>query len=362
MIDPADHLVVDCDWHYADTFTQIAPYMPEPWQTKFQKSGFGDTGVKQNLAAFFPASTGSRANYGKIQREFSEYPDGGDTKADVMAGMDELGIDVSLQISHLLLATGGVTADDRRVESFVKGYIEYMLEEVLDPDEGIYGLAPMPYHDIEASMDVLDRVEDEPAIKGVVFVTAGASPPLGNRKYDPIYERCEEEGYPVVYHTGGSGLDEYVRAGYQDMIETHTLGFLESNMSQIVSVACQGVPEKFPDLDIVFMESGVTYIPGLVSRLDEEYLKRSEEAPLLEQRPGEYITDFYFGTQPLEVSARRDLLELCFDMIGTDRLLYASDYPHWDFDSPSVITDLPMLDDEQRKNILGRNAVEVFSL
>jgi len=362
VIDPDEHLVVDCDWHYADTFTQVAPYMPEPWKTKFQKSSWGPTGVKQNLSAFFPASTGNRMNYGKIEREFSEYPDGGDDKEDIIEGMEHLGIDATLQISHLVLAMGGVTADDRRVESFIKGYVEYLIEEVVDPDAGIYALAPMPYHDIDASLDVLDRIEDEEAFKGVVMVTAGASPPLGNRKYDPIYERCEDLGLPVVYHTGGSGLDEYVRAGYEEMIETHTLGFLEANMSQIVSVACQGVAEKFPDLDIVFMESGVTYIPGLVSRLDEEYMKRSEEAPLLERPPSEYITDFYFGTQPLEVGARNDLLELCFDMIGTDRLLYASDYPHWDYDSPSIVTDLPMLDDEDRKDILGRNAEEVFGL
>ncbi len=362
MIDPTEHLVVDCDWHYADTFEQAAPYMPEPWKTKFQKSGWGGTGVKQNLSAFFPASTGNRFNYGKVDREFSEYPDGGDEKEDVIEGMKQLDIDATLQISHLILAMGGVKADDRRVESFVKGHVDYMLDQVLDPDEGIYGLAPMPYHDIEASKDVLDRIEDEEAIKGVVFVTAGASPPLGNRKYDPIYERCEDLGLPVVYHTGGSGLDEYVRAGYQDMIETHTLGFLESNMSQIVSVTAQGVPEKFPDLDIVFMESGVTYLPGLISRLNEEYLKRSEEAPLLEKKPGDYIADYYYGTQPLEVSARPDLLELCFDMLGTENLLYASDYPHWDFDSPSIITDLPMIDDDDRLDILGRNAAGVFDL
>jgi predicted TIM-barrel fold metal-dependent hydrolase len=133
-------------------------------------------------------------------------------------------------------------------------------------------------------------------------------------------------------------------------------------MSQIVSVTAQGVPEKYPDLDIVFMESGVTYLPGLISRLNEEYLKRSEEAPLLEDLPGEYITDYYFGTQPLEEAARPDLLEICFDMLGTEHLFYASDYPHWDYDAPSVITDLPMLDDEDRKDILGRNAVEVFGL
>jgi len=362
MIDATETRVIDCDWHYMDSFKEIAEYMPEPWRTKYKGAKWPDSGVNQAVASFFPTSTGDRFAYGKIEREHSNYPHDPETPERLREGMEFLDVDVSLQISHLALAMGGVTADDERVQSFAAGYVDFMEDQVLDPDDGVYGLVPMPYKDVEASLELLERVEGHEAWVGACFITAGASPPLGNRKYDPIYERCESMDYPVVYHTGGSGLDEYVRAGYQEMVETHTLGFLESNMSQIVSVAIQGIPEKFPDLDIVFMESGVTYIPGLVSRLDEEYMKRSEEAPLLDKRPGEYITDFYFGTQPLEVSARPDLLELCFDMIGTDRMLYASDYPHWDFDSPSIITDLPMIDDEEKEAILHGNAEEVFGL
>ena len=362
MIDASETRVIDCDYHYMDSFVEVAEYMPEPWRTKFAGAKWGDSGVNQGLASFFPTSTGDRFAYGKITREHSNYPHEPEDPERIREGMDFLDVDVSLQISHLALAMGGVRADDERVQSFTEGYVEYMEENVLDPDDGVYGLVPLPYKDSAASLDLLSRVEDVDAWVGACLITAGASPPLGNRKYDPIYERCEDMGYPVVYHTGGSGLDEYVRAGYQEMVETHTLGFLESNMSQLVSVACQGVPEKFPDLDIVFMESGVTYIPGLVSRLDEEYLKRPEEAPLLEKKPGEYICDFYFGTQPLEVSARPDLLEICFDMIGTENLLYASDYPHWDFDSPSIVTDLPMLDDDERRAILAGNAEGVFGV
>ncbi|MFB6354054.1 MAG: amidohydrolase family protein [Halobacteriales archaeon] len=362
MIDAADERVIDCDYHFMDSFKRVAEYMPEPWRTKYRNSYWGDSGVTQAVSSFFPTSTGDRQNYGKITREHSNYPQAPEEPERIREGMDFLDLDATLLISHLALAAGGVRADDERVQSFAKGYLEYMLDEVLDPVDGVYGLAMIPYHDIDASLDVLDRVADEDAIVGACLITAGASPPLGNRKYDPIYERCEALDLPVVYHTGGSGLDEYVRAGYQEMIETHTLGFLESNMSQIVSVACQGVPEKFPDLDIVFMESGVTYLPGLMSRLDEEYLKRPEEAPLLDARPSEYISDFYFGTQPLEVSARNDLLELCFDMVGVDRLLYASDYPHWDYDTPAIVTELPMLDDDERRAILAGNAARVFDL
>ncbi|MFD1686303.1 amidohydrolase, partial [Halobellus litoreus] len=180
MIDAAEERVVDCDWHYQDSFTEVAKYMPEPWRTKYKNSNWEDAGVTQALSSFFPTSTGDRQNYGKVLREHSNYPDEPEEPERVREGMDFLDVDVSLQISHLILATGGINADDERIQAFTRGYIEYMLAEVLDPDDGVYGLAPVPYGDIDASLRILDRVEDEEAFVGACFVTAGASPPLGN--------------------------------------------------------------------------------------------------------------------------------------------------------------------------------------
>lgn len=67
-------------------------------------------------------------------------------------------------------------------------------------------------------------------------------------------------------------------------------------------------------------------------------------------------------TQAFAKAHIRFMLEVCFDILGTDRLLYASDYPHWDFDSPSIITNLPFLSDDDRKRILADNVAEVFDL
>jgi uncharacterized protein len=44
------------------------------------------------------------------------------------------------------------------------------------------------------------------------------------------------------------------------------------------------------------------------------------------------------------------------------QLLYASDYPHWDFDLPSRIWDLPFLSEKARHNILGGTAARLFKL
>jgi len=238
-----------------------------------------------------------------------------------------------------------------------------MLDRVVDPAEGIYTMVPAPYRDPEASVELIDRVGDEQGVVGVVFVTPGAEPPLGNRRYDVIYETAEAAGLPVVFHGGGASIDYFHLRGYEKFIETHTLGFMLNNAAQLTSLVVQGVPEKFPDLEVVFQESGVFWIATMMHRLDAEYLKRQSEAPLLRHRPSHYLRGFHYGTQPMEQPEDPAHLAALFDMIGgADRLLYASDYPHWDYDPPSVITKQPFLSDAEQAEILGGNAEAVFGI
>ena len=50
------------------------------------------------------------------------------------------------------------------------------------------------------------------------------------------------------------------------------------------------------------------------------------------------------------------------ERVGSDKLLYSSDYPHWDFDLPSTISDLPFLSEKAKHNILGGTAARLFKL
>jgi predicted TIM-barrel fold metal-dependent hydrolase len=57
------------------------------------------------------------------------------------------------------------------------------------------------------------------------------------------------------------------------------------------------------------------------------------------------------------------LLQATMEAFNADtQLLYASDWPHWDFDAPSSIGTLPFLDEPAKRNILGLNAARVFNL
>jgi predicted TIM-barrel fold metal-dependent hydrolase len=124
-----------------------------------------------------------------------------------------------------------------------------------------------------------------------------------------------------------------------------------------------GMPERFPKLKTIWIESGLAWVPFLMQRLDNEYMMRSSEAPLLKRKPSDYMREMYFSSQPMEMVDNREALELTFKMIRAEtQLLYASDFPHWDMDLPSTIYDLPFLSEEQKRNILGGNAQRLFNL
>jgi predicted TIM-barrel fold metal-dependent hydrolase len=133
-------------------------------------------------------------------------------------------------------------------------------------------------------------------------------------------------------------------------------------MIHLTNWIMNGLPERFPRLKVIWIESGLAWLPFMIQRLDHEYLMRSSDAPLLKRRPSEYIREMFFTTQPLEKTNLR-ALESTFELIdGENTLLYASDYPHWDFDAPSVIWDLPFLTEEAKRKILGLNAQHLFGL
>jgi predicted TIM-barrel fold metal-dependent hydrolase len=100
----------------------------------------------------------------------------------------------------------------------------------------------------------------------------------------------------------------------------------------------------------------------MTQRFDNEYLMRSSEAPALKRLPSEYMREMYYTTQPME-RTNMELLEATFKSLNaSSQLLYASDWPHWDFDLPSTITDLPFLSEQDKRNILGLNAQRIFTL
>src|SRR6476646_6045029 len=133
-------------------------------------------------------------------------------------------------------------------------------------------------------------------------------------------------------------------------------------MLHLTNWVINGMGERFPKLPVIWIESGLAWLPFMMQRLDHEYMMRSSECPLLRKKPSEYMLEMFYTSQPMEAQNLKGL-QCTFEMINAEtQLLFASDYPHWDFDLPSTIYDLPFLSERAKHNILGGTAARLFKL
>ncbi len=128
-----------------------------------------------------------------------------------------------------------------------------------------------------------------------------------------------------------------------------------SCQAMVTSLIVEGVFEQFPSLKIVLIEAGFAWLPALGWRLDKHWKRLRDEVPHLKRAPSEYLREhFWVSTQPMEETEKPEHLLDVMDWIGWDKILFASDYPHWDFDDP-VLALPPSLDEtRRRKNLFGQ--------
>ena len=150
---------------------------------------------------------------------------------------------------------------------------------------------------------------------------------------------------------------------YLVIIGVHALSFVLCNMVHLTNWVLHGLCERFPNLPVIWIESGLAWIPFLMQRLDDQFLMRQSEAPALKMLPSEYMARHcWYSSQPME-RGNMKALEVTFEMMRAEsQLLWSSDWPHFDFDTPRVIYDLPFLSEDAKRNILGRNAQRLFGL
>ena len=116
------------------------------------------------------------------------------------------------------------------------------------------------------------------------------------------------------------------------------------------------------DTERVAMESAEGQALELGWRLDKHWMRMRDEVPHLTRPPSEYIREhFYVTTQPMEETEDPAHVLDAMGWIGFDSILFASDYPHWDFDDPAMAIP-PGLGEDQRRKVFGGNARALYRL
>jgi predicted TIM-barrel fold metal-dependent hydrolase len=274
--------------------------------------------------------------------------------------MESMSIDRQVVFPTPMLALGHHPEADVEI-AVAKGYNRWLCEKVLPGDPKLMSLLYLPFNDPGACEETIEEFADKKGVAGFM-VTSVRYKPVHHNQYMRLYRMLEERGLPIGFHAGPNwGGDGYVRQ-LNRFLTMHAISFSLCNMVHLANWVMNAIPERFPKLKTLWIESGVAWLAFMMMRLDNEYLMRSSEAPGLKRMPSDYIRDMFYTTQPIE---RTDLplLEAIFKSMKADtQLMYASDWPHWDFDTPSTIVDLPFLSDQAKRNILGLTAKKVFNI
>jgi uncharacterized protein len=363
----SDILIVDADAHHyeSESWPDIAKYIEDPTIRYRAFHGAAAGTAVASMRSLMPTSALDQSSSGRYlrypRRRFEAGDDGAPRDvALVRREMDAIGIDYQIVFPTPLLELG-LHHDSRMEAALSWAYTRWLTEEILPHDDRIKTMVLLPFTDPDASMRTIETFGDRPGVVGFM-VTSARHRPVHDNAYVPIYRALEERGLPLGFHAAIMAHDR-IYEGMNRFLSIHALGFVIPNLVHLTNFVVNGIPERFPRLKIVLIESGLAWLPFIMQRLDHEYLMRRSDAPLLKKLPSEYIREhFYFTTQPLETANHR-ALELTMDMINAKtQLMFASDYPHWDFDLPSQVYDLPFLTDETKRRILGFNAAAVFNL
>jgi predicted TIM-barrel fold metal-dependent hydrolase len=273
--------------------------------------------------------------------------------------MDAMALDYQIFFPSALLFLG--MHPQREIEAeLATAYNRWIVEHVLPHEPRMKAMLYLPYNTPEAAEATVKRFLGAPGVVGFL-VTSTRYQPVHANEYMRLYAMLEEADMPIGFHAHHNWHNDYTRH-LNRFLSMHAISFVLSNLVHLTNWVINGLPVRFPRLKVMWIESGLAWLPFLMQRLDHEYLMRVSEAPLLKRLPSEYISEMFYTMQPMEATNLK-LLEGTFAAIRADtQLLYASDWPHWDFDVPAKVFDLPFLDERARRNILGLNAARVFNL
>ncbi|MFB6311313.1 MAG: amidohydrolase family protein [Salinirussus sp.] len=357
-------VIVDTDAHVTESIDDLLDYMDEEHEAVrriIADAAFPSHDV-YSVSHPMPAFVNTDA-FGDV---YGDQPTG--TLEAKLNEMEQFDLDYSILNPTMNLAIATVNNDQAAV-ALANAYNSWVLDNIVDVDRQIYTpIVAAPQVPERAAEEIDDRADEE-GVVGIMMPSTGLVPPAGHRMYEPIYEAAAANDLPVLFHSGsGAGGDSFptMRKWAETYAEDHAMSHPFSAMWNLTTLLFRGVPERFPDLEVVFQEAGVGWIPYTLWRLDDHYLAISDEVPGLDRLPSEYVADqMYFSTQPLGHTARDPShLAQAIDMAGPENIMYSSDLPHPDFDPPEELFDRieGHFDREVVDGIMGETAVEVFGL
>jgi uncharacterized protein len=350
-----DVYVVDADVHIHEDPAALAEYADPPWDV-----GLREIAKVEERYLDLPGMT-PRAEFrvpfpgGSNRRQMVT------SAAELRPSLDELHVNKAVLFpDHLLYLA--MVRDPSFAATLARSYNQWLYERWLLEDASLKGALVVAPQEPEAGAADIRRHAGHGEFVCVYLPASGLRPLYGHKQYDVVYQAAIEVGLPVALHSVEAvyPVFPFELNEFRTTFGAHAVAHPFSMIANMVSMLETGVPARFPELKIAFMEAGCGWIPFILHRLDKEYVERRREVPFLQERPSHYIKRFFYGTQPIEEPERlTDIVKLYELFDGENQAMFASDWPHHDFDHPEYFFGLPFTP-EARRRIMGENAVRFF--
>ena len=179
-----------------------------------------------------------------------------------------------------------------------------------------------------------------------------------------VWETAEELDVTIGIHEGSQpaiptlGLD---RAPYNPLV-LHATSHAFEHMMACAQLMALGVMERHPGLRFVFLEAGGGWAPYWIERLDHQVSRFGGYAPEMKLLPSEYFARQCW----ISFEVDEHTLPVLAPVVGTDRIVWGTDYPHPDCTFPGMVKelrdDIGGLPESDQARILGRNAIDLYRL
>jgi predicted TIM-barrel fold metal-dependent hydrolase len=344
--------LVDCDVHPTVPEGELPEYVPEPWRSLY----YSRAGAVEPIPMILTPPL-------QVSRADAESPSGAPPGADPAFVDRQLLVEEGIDIAILITLNPRAKANPEHEQAVCAANNAWLADTWLSRynRHGRYRAAirvcPL---DPAGAVREIERWAGHPGFVEVAMAPESMAP-FGQPQFHPIYEAAERHGLPVALHvTRAPGMRILTPAGFPTYYLEEFPGIALRYIGHLVSLVFEGVFERFDGLRVVLVEGGYTWLPPLLWRLDRHWEALRRELPHVKRRPSDTVRErVRFTTQPLEEPHRAEhLLTLTEWAAARETLLFATDYPHYDFDAPRTVT--PRLPRDVRERVLFGNALELY--
>ena len=281
-----------------------------------------------------------------------------------LAWMDEAGVDVSILYPSLALFWETEVADAGLADAYCRAYNRWIVDFCAEGGGRLVPIAHISLGDVALAARELERAVRSGARGAFVAPHTLTRRPHGHPDHDPFFALAGELGVPIGIHPNLEPRPPMAGVHFDGM-RGQTFYFVATSIFAVqaafTTLFQYATLERFPALRVVVLEAGAGWISAWLDRLDSKFASVGRLDPRLTTLPSElFRRQCWISCDPDERT-----VPAIVDLVGDDRFLWASDYPHSEA-NPHGLRDLATLcaalPPRARGRLLGATAARLYGI